>query len=177
MTMPAFADLVLVGRVVKPHGRRGEVAVDPLSDREDRFPGLARAFAPATGGASRELRVEGCFKHQDRFVLKLAGIDSIEAAETLRGAELRIEESELAALPEGSYYHYQLVGLRVDDERGEPIGVVESVMETGAATRVLVLREPRGGETLLPFAEAFVRSVDLAAGRIVAARPEYVVAD
>lgn len=174
--MPAFAEMVLVGRVVKPQGRHGEVAVEPFSDREDRFPKLARAFVAATGGEAREVRVEHCFAHKQRFVLKLAGIDSIEAAETLRGAELRIPESQLAALPEGSYYYHQLAGLQVDDERGSMIGVVESVMETGALTRVLVVRTPEG-ETLLPFADAFVRSVDLRRGRIVAMRPEYVVAD
>jgi 16S rRNA processing protein RimM len=174
--MPAWSEMVLVGRVVKPQGRHGEVAVEPFSDREDRFARLERAFVAAPGGEAREVRVERCFAHKHRFVLKLAGIDSIDAAETLRGAELRIAESELAALPEGSYYYHQLAGLHVDDEQGFTIGVVESVMETGADTRVLVVRTPEG-ETLLPFADAFVRSVDLAHGRIVATRPEYLVAD
>jgi len=174
--MAAFAEMVLVGRVVKPQGRHGELAVEPFSDREDRFPKLERAFVATPGGEAREIRVEHCFAHKHRFVLKLAGIDSIEAAETLRGAELRIAESELAALPEGSYYYHQLAGLQVDDEQGSSIGVVESVMETGADTRVLVVRTPQG-ETLLPFADAFVRSVDLARSRIVAVLPEYVVAD
>ena len=174
--MPAWSEMVLVGRVVKPQGRHGEVAVEPFSDREDRFPKLERAFVPAPGGEAREVRVERCFAHKGRFVLKLAGIDSIDAAETLRGAELRIAESELAALPAGSYYYHQLAGLQVDDEQGSTIGVVESVMETGAETRVLVVRTPEG-ETLLPFADAFVRSVDLARGRIVATRPEFLVAD
>jgi 16S rRNA processing protein RimM len=174
--MPAFADLVLVGRVIKPHGRRGEVAVEPFTDRADRFPKLARAFVPGPDGGAREVRVVGCFAHKGRFVLKLAGIDSIDEAETLRGAELRIEESELQALPAGSYYHHQLAGLPVVDEQGSAIGTVESVMETGAETRVLVLRG-EAGETLLPFAEAFVKHVDLAGGRIVAVRPEYALAD
>jgi 16S rRNA processing protein RimM len=174
--MPAFADLVLVGRVVKPQGRKGEVKVLPLSDRADRFPRLERAFVPAPGGASREVRVERCWAHGRHFVLKLAGIDSITQAETLRDAELRIPESELAALPAGSYYYHQLAGLRVVDTRGEPLGLVASVMETGAETRVLVLEGPHG-ETLLPFAADFVKSVDLAGGTLVAARPEYVDAD
>ncbi len=174
--MPAFSELVLVGRVVKPQGRHGELAVEPFSDREDRFPTLARAFVAAPGGESREVRVERCFAHKHRFVLKLAGIDSIAQAETLRGAELRIAESELEALPEGSYYYHQLAGLQVDDEQGAVIGLVESIMETGAETRVLVVRGLEG-ETLLPFAAAFVKSVDVARGRIVAVRPEYSVAD
>ncbi len=174
--MAAFRDLVLVGRVVKPQGRHGEVAVLPLSDRPDRFPTLRRAFVPAPGGAAREVRVLGCRAHKGRFVLKVEGVSTIDEAEELRGAELRIAEEELAVLPAGSFYHHELVGLRAVDEKGVDMGAVDEVMETGAETRVLVVRGP-GGETLLPFAEGFVKAVDLAGGRIVVLWPEYVVAD
>jgi len=150
--------------------------VEPFTDRADRFPTLAHAFVPAPGGASREVSVERCWPHKGRFVLKLTGIDSISEAETMRGAELRIAESELGVLPEGSYYYHQLVGSQVDDESGSVIGTVESVMETGADARVLVVRGPEG-ETLLPFAAAFVKSVDVERRRLVVVRPEYVVAD
>jgi 16S rRNA processing protein RimM len=174
--MPAFRDLVLVGRVVKPQGRHGEVAVLPLSDRPDRFPTLRRAFVPAPVGEAREVRVLACRPHKGRFVLAIEGVSTIEEAEKLRGAELRIPEEELGVLPAGSFYHHQLVGLRAVDEQGADVGAVDDVVETGAETRILVVRGP-GGETLLPFAEGFVKLVDLAGGRIVVLRPEYVVAD
>jgi 16S rRNA processing protein RimM len=172
----AFADLVLVGRVVKPQGRRGEVAVLAFTDRPDRFPTLRRAFVPGPGGEPRAVRVEGVFPHKGRYVLKLEGVDSIDAAEKLRGLELRIPEADLEELPEGSYYHHQLTGLAVVDERREPMGTVEEIVETAADARILVVRGHEG-ETLLPFADAFVRSVDLEGRRLVAVRPEYVVAD
>ena len=113
---------------------------------------------------------------QGRFVLEIEGVTSIDEAEKLRGLELRIAEEDLAALPQGSFYYHQLKGLRVEDEAGALIGVVDEVMETGAENRVLVVRGP-GGETLLPFAASFVRSVELEHGRILARRPEYVSAD
>jgi len=174
--MPAFADLVLVGRVVKPQGRKGEVKVEPFSDREDRFPKLERAFVPTPDGGAREVKVEACWPHKDHFVLKLAGVDSIGEAEALRNAELGIPESELETLPPGSYYYHQLSGLRVVDPQGSELGVVASVMETGAETRVLVVRGP-SGETLVPFAEDFVKSVDLVRGVLAVVPPEYVDAD
>jgi 16S rRNA processing protein RimM len=174
--MAAFRDLVLVGRVVKPQGRHGEVAVEPLSDRPDRFPTLRRAFVPAPGGSAREVRVLGCRPHKGRFVLAIEGVSTIDEAEGLRGVELRIEEQELEALPPGSFYHHELVGLRAVDEQGADVGAVDDVLETGGEVRVLVVHGP-GGETLLPFAESFVKSVDLAGGTIVVLRPEYVVAD
>jgi 16S rRNA processing protein RimM len=169
-----FAELVTIGTVVKPQGRRGEVAVAPLSDRPDRFAELRRAFVPGPDGSSREVQVESAWPHKGRFVVKLAGVDSIDEAERYRGLDLRIPESELEPLPEGSYYHHQLKGLAVVDPSGTEWGRVADLLETGAAT-VLVIRG-EGGETLLPLAERFVSRVDVAGGRLLAARPEYVEA-
>lgn len=174
--MPAFRDLVLVGRVVKPQGRRGEVAVLPLSDRPDRFPSLRRAFVPAPGGGAREVRVTGCWPHKGRFVLAIEGVSSIDEAETLRGVELRIAEDELQELPAGSYYHHQLAGLRVLDGGGASLGTVREVLDAGAGAPVLAIDGPEG-ELLVPLASDFVTSIDLARGRLVVRRPEYVVAD
>jgi len=174
--MAAFRDLVLIGRVVKPQGRRGEVLVEPLSDRPGRFPGLVRAFVPGPGGGAREIRVQLGRPHKNRWILKLGGVSTIEDAERLRGVELRIPESDLEALPEGSYYHHHLAGLRVVDRAGAALGVVEDVMDTGGETKVLVARGAEG-EILLPFASTFVKAVDLTSGTIVVERPEYVFAD
>jgi 16S rRNA processing protein RimM len=169
----AFAELVAIGRVIKPQGRRGEVVVQPLSDRPERFPALRRAYVEGPGGSAREVDVASCWPHKGRFVLKLAGVDSIDQAEGYRGLELRIGEEELAALPAGSYYHHQLRGLSVEDPAGKPLGTVADILETGADAAVLSVRGP-AGETLVPLAEAFVRSVDLPGGRMVVAVPELV---
>jgi 16S rRNA processing protein RimM len=175
--MPArpFEGMVAIGRVVKPQGRKGEVVVEPFSDRPDRFPSLRAINVPGEGGAARSIAVVSCWPHKGRFVLKLQGIDSIGEAETLRGFEVRIGEEELATLPTGSYYHHQLKGLAVVDEAGEPLGTVEDILETGGEAPVLSVRR-MGAETLIPLAEAFVRDVDLAAGRMVVVRPEYAEA-
>ncbi len=172
--MRPFAELVAIGRIVKPQGRRGEVAVQPLSDRPERFPNLERAYVSGPAGGSREVRVTSCWPHKGRFVLKLEGVDTIDAAEAYRGLELRIGDEELSPLPEGSYYHHQLRDLEVRDEQGREIGRVADLLETGAAT-VLVVRGA-GGEVLIPLAETFLRGVDLDSGRIVVAVPETVKA-
>jgi 16S rRNA processing protein RimM len=103
-------------------------------------------------------------------------VDSIDEAERLRGFELGIAEDELPPLPEGSFYHYQLKGLQVADADGVAVGVVEDVMETGAGAPVLVVNGS-GGETLVPFADGFVKTIDLAGSKRIIARPEYASAD
>ncbi|HVR70138.1 MAG TPA: ribosome maturation factor RimM [Vicinamibacteria bacterium] len=168
-----WASMVAIGRVVKPQGRKGEVAVQALSDRPDRFPTLRRAYVRGALGAPREVNVTGCWPHKGRFVLKLEGVDSIDEAEALRGMELRIAEEELETLPEGSYYHHQLRGLRVEDDAGRLLGEVADVMDTGAEAPVLVVRSG-GGEAMVPLAESFIRRVDLAGGRVVVVAPGLV---
>ena len=174
--MPEPAQLVVIGRVVKPQGRRGEVLVHPLSDRPHRFASLSRAFVAGPGDETREVRVTSSWPHKGRHVLKLEGVDSIDDAERLRGWDLGIAEEELAPLPEGSYYHHQLRGLAVADVAGVELGVVEDVMETGAGAPILVVKGAQG-ETLVPLATDFVKQVDLAGGRMVIERPEYARAD
>jgi 16S rRNA processing protein RimM len=171
MTSRAFADMVAIGRIVKPQGRHGEVAVESFSDRPERFPSLRVAFVPGAEGGARPVTVTSCWPHKGRFVLKLEGVDSIDDAERYRGLELRIGEVELAALPDGSYYHHQLRGLRVEDLQGAPLGEVADLLTNAGDVPVLVVRGQEG-ETLIPLADAFVRVVDLEGGRLVARRPE-----
>jgi 16S rRNA processing protein RimM len=170
-----YDDMITIGVVVKPQGRKGEVLVQPLSDRPDRFESLRRVFVPVPGGAgARAVAVTDRWPHKGRFVLKLEGVDSIDEAEKYRGIDLRIGEDEVEALPAGSYYHYQLKGLRAEDPAGRTLGTVADVLVTGGEAPVLVVRGGPGGEVLIPMAEAFIRQVDLEQGRIVAVNPEPV---
>ena len=173
MTAKSFADMVTIGRIVRPQGRKGEVVVEPLSDRPDRFPSLRQAFVAGDSGAARPVQVRDAWPHKGRFVLKLEGVDSIDDAERYRGLDLRIPEEDLSALPEGSYYHHQLRDLRVEDAGGREVGRVADVMKTGGEADVLVVRGANG-ETLIPLVDAFVREVDLPGGRVVVLVPELV---
>ena len=170
-----FDELVAIGRIVKPQGRHGEVAVETYSDRPDRFPSLRTAYVADPDGRARPVAVTSCWPHKGRFVLKLAGVDSIDEAERYRGLELRIGEEDLAPLPSGSYYHHQLRGLHVVDTEGAAVGEVADILTGAGDAPVLVVRGG-GTETLIPLADAFVKEVDLEHGRLVAARPEEVVA-
>jgi 16S rRNA processing protein RimM len=171
--LTAFSELVAIGRIVKPQGRKGEVLTHSLSDRPDRFPSLKRAYVEGPSGSAREIHITACWPHKGRFVLKIEGVDSIDAAEGYRGQELRVGEEELAPLPEGTYYHHELLGLAVRDPEGRVLGRVAELLETGGEAKVLVVRG-EGGEHLFPLAAPFVRSVDLASGVLVLVPQETV---
>jgi 16S rRNA processing protein RimM len=165
--VPAFSDLMVIGRFARPQGRHGELVTEPLSDRPERFTTLDRVFVESQDGTAREEHVTAVWPHKGRYVLKLAGIDSIEAAERLRGRRLALCEAQIPPLPCGSYYHHQLRGLRVFDEGGVELGVVADLWETGAPL-ILVVRGGEGDvERLLPFAEPFIVAVQPEQGRLV----------
>lgn len=154
------ADSVTIGIVLRPHGIRGEVVVEPLTDNENRFATLEEVRVVRPSGSSLRLKVASMFPHKGRLVIQFEGIASIEDAETLRAAELRIPTASLPALPAGSYYHHELRGLDVRVESGESIGTVTDLWETGA-TPVLVIHDAKARETLLPLVDAFILEVDV----------------
>lgn len=171
---PDWADLVAIGVVAKSQGRKGEVAVNPLTDFPERFTGLRRVFLEGAGGEPVPLTVESARVHKARPVVKLAGVSNISEAQALAGKELRIPTSELVALPEGSFYHFEISGLRVIDRNQGFIGTAEAVLKTGG-TDVLVVRSSAGCELLLPFCSEICPRVDPDAGCIEVDTPEGLI--
>jgi 16S rRNA processing protein RimM len=162
--------MVLVGIIARTHGNKGEVIVNPHSDfAEQRFRVGATLFARQGAGPVRPLQVTAVRFQQGRPIVGIAGFSSISEAEHLAGAELRIPASEQEALPEGSYYHHELIGCEVVTGTGDVVGRVSDVQGDGNATR-LVVRGPRA-EVLIPLAQE-ICDIDVGAKRIVVTPPE-----
>src|SRR5581483_3015689 len=89
-----FDQMVTIGRAVKPQGRHGEIAVEVLTDRPERFDDLRKVFVPGPYGVAREVEVERTWPHKGRVIVKLKGVDSIDVAESYRGMDLRIAEED-----------------------------------------------------------------------------------
>lgn len=163
--LPEWDQMVLVGFIARTHGNRGEVILKSETDfPELRFRVGATLQARKPPGPAETLTVTTVRFQNGRPIIGLAGIESISAAERLAGYELRVPESEQAALPEGTYYHHQLIGCEVTTRTGEPVGRVVEVQGEGEATR-LVVRGPRA-EVLVPLAQE-ICEIDVAAKRVV----------
>lgn len=170
---------VVVGRIGKPHGIRGEVTLDVRTDEPDRrfAPGtVLRAQAPA--GADRRptsLTVARARWHQSTLLVTFTELEDRTAAEAVRGTVLHatLAPDEVPEDPE-EFYDHQLVGLAVVDLDGTALGEVTAVVH-GSAQDLLTVRTPTGRDALVPFVSALVPEVDLAAGRVVVAdRPGLV---
>jgi 16S rRNA processing protein RimM len=156
---------VIVGRVGRPHGIKGDVSVEVRTDDpEGRLaPGTTVRTDP---GAAGPLTVESGRVHSGRLLLHFAGHDDRAAAERLRGV-LLLADVDPAERPEDpeEFYDHQLVGLRVETTAGEAVGELERV-EHNAAQDLLVIRTPER-QVLFPFVSALVPEVDVPGGRIV----------
>jgi 16S rRNA processing protein RimM len=168
---------VVVGRIGKPHGIRGEVTIDVRTDEPDRrFVPDARLMAqPPKGGefGHAVLTVASTRWHQSRLLVTFAELADRNAAESARGVLLRAEvpADERPEDPE-EYYDHQLVGLAAYDVGGAHLGEVAGLLH--GAQDLLRIRTP-DGEALVPFVAALVPEVDLEGGRIlVADRPGLV---
>jgi 16S rRNA processing protein RimM len=166
-TGPA-GDWTAIAFIQTTHGRRGELSADLLTDFPERFvAGLQVVVGDA--GRQRNLRVEAARFHKGRVILKFEGVDSITAAETLRGALVQIPRSERVPLPEGRLYVSDLMGCSVV-EQGAVIGTVVGWEETGAVPLLRV--KGSGDELLIPFTPTICYAVDPANKQILVSTPE-----
>ena len=171
---------VVVGRIGRAHGIRGEVSVEPRTDEPDRrFADGAvlgvrspQGDAPTGVGRPSELTVRGSRWHQSRLLVRFGEVEDRTAAEALRGLSL-VVTIDPDATPEDpeEFYDHQLVGLTVTTTDGLHVGEVTDVVH-GTAQDLLAVRTPDGRDVLVPFVAALVPVVDVRAGRVeVADRP------
>jgi 16S rRNA processing protein RimM len=153
---------VVVGRIAKPHGVAGEVAVEVRSDNPDRFAPGATLYLE--DGRSLEIRTSR--PHAGALLVSFAGVGDRDAAEALRGATLVIPRSMLPDLPEGAWWPHQLVGCEVLTESGRSLGTLADVIHNPANDLWLV-RDERGAEILVPALRDVLVDVDTAARRVV----------
>ena len=172
------SDLVSVGRIRGPQGRRGEVAVEIKTDFPERFAAGANFLltCDATGkGNTRDYRVEQAWFHKGNVILKFAGVESISDAEALQGLEVMIPRAQRKEVPAGMYYLADLIGCRVLEADSE-IGVVGDWEETPAG--VVLHVQPAGeqskpdDEILIPFAREICFEIDVEQRVIRVALPE-----
>jgi 16S rRNA processing protein RimM len=173
------SDYITVARAAKTQGRKGEIAADLFTDFPEKFAERRRLFALHPDGSRRELQVEEHWPHKGRMVFKFAGVDSITEAEALLGSELQIPAGERSQLEKGATYISDLVGCTVIDVAGgkrQQIGRVKEVMFGSGEAPTLVIEagviEAENRELLVPFAESYLRKMDLEGKSIEMELPE-----
>ncbi len=159
-------DYLVIGRIVAPHGVRGEVKVDIEAEDPGRFSALDVVYL---GPRHSRYEVESTRLHKGRVLLLVKGIADRNAAETLRGQMVMVAVEDAIPLEEGAYYYHEVEGLQVVDEEGRPLGVLTEILATGA-NDVYVIQGARG-ELLLPAIRGVVLAIEPEEGRVVVKVP------
>ncbi|MBO6003557.1 MAG: 16S rRNA processing protein RimM [Aeriscardovia sp.] len=156
-------DLVRVGKIVKPHGVRGEVSFFLTTDDPE---GRLKKGASLVDGDGNKYRVRAARQAGTQTLLSLSGVDCRQKAEALRGKDLFAEAGKS---DENGIYYKDLPGLKVELEGGEEVGTVSGVLET---PQLLLEVDRSGSKCLIPWVKEFVKQVDLEGGRIIMSLPD-----
>ena len=154
-----MAQFSSIARIVKRRGVRGEVAAELLTDFPERFSSLdeVRIF---NGEREYWEEIEKHWFHKNRVILKFRGRDRPEEVEELIGGDVQVSQDQRVSLPQDSYYHSDLIGCEVVENK-EVLGGVTGILETGAAGCNLVVTRADGGEFMVPLVRKFVLGVDV----------------
>jgi 16S rRNA processing protein RimM len=163
-------DLVAIAKIVRTRGLKGELVADLLTDFPERFEDLTAVTAVRRDGSKLGLKLDDFWFQNGRVVLQFEGYGSIEMAETLRGSEICVPESEAVDLEDGEFFDWELQGCCVRMPDGTEIGVVSEVLRNGG-TEILVVKAG-DKDYLIPFAESICPAVDIEKKLIMIDPPE-----
>ena len=158
-------EFVIIGRVTKPHGLRGEICIFPITDDPERF-GLLKSVFVGDGENRRvSANVERAKVRSHDVIVKLEGVDSRDQAEELRGSFFEIRREDCLPLEEGAHYIFELIGMEVKTLDGQSIGRIKDVIDY-PANDVYVVKSDRR-EVLIPVIQDVVKSVDVTQGVVI----------
>jgi len=163
-------ELLLMGRVARPHGLDGTLSIRSYAESESSFVRAGRVVLVAEAGERREYPVAAARPHKKAVLLDLDGLDSLEEAERFRGAEVYIRRDALERDEDDGYYWFELVGLEVFLDDGRHIGTLARILPTGG-NDVYVVRSGRR-EILIPATREVVEEIDLDRKRITVSEME-----
>ena len=154
-----------LGQIVNVKGLKGEIKVNPFTENINRFETLNKILNKLKNEI-KEYEIEKVSYHKNQVILKLKGIDTIEAAETLRNYYILINRKDLEPLEEGKYYIADLIGLDVYTEEGKALGKVDDIYNTGS-NDIYVVKDELGKQKLLPGIPEVIKKVDLENSKII----------
>jgi len=153
-------EFITIGQILAPWGVKGKLKVAVITDFPERFTPHSRIYIKR-----QPMTIDSTEWHKAKAIIKLNTVDSIEEAQKLRGQPIEIPHSQLHPLPEGQYYHFQLIGLEVWTTQGELLGNITDILTAESNDNYVV--SGAKGEILIPAIEDVVKSIDLGKGHII----------
>jgi 16S rRNA processing protein RimM len=153
---------LVVGRLQRPHGLKGEVLMGLMTDFPERLQPGTKVYV---GEAYEEFEIQSRREHGSRLLVRFAGHEQREKAEAFRNKMVYVRADDRPKLPEGEYYQHEMIGLTVVSDEGETLGVISEILETGA-NDVYIVKNEAGKDLLLPAIDEVVIAIDIQARTI-----------
>lgn len=165
------AEFLVVGKFRRTHGIRGDLLFTVITDFPERLKPGTSVFV---GEDHTEMKISRSKPHNDGIIFGFKGLTNPEDGKKYVGMEVFVRASDRPELPEGEFYHHQIIGLKVFDEVIGELGVINEVLQTGA-NDVYVVLSPEKKEILVPALKSVLKQVDIAAGVMIVELPEGLV--
>lgn len=159
---------IVIGKIVAPHGVRGDIRIMPLTDRPEQFLNLSYLLLED----GRQLTIKAARFHKRMVLVSTKEITTMNDAELLRDKKILIRAEDLPPLEEGRFYVADLIGLPVFDEEGKQLGTFKDSITTGS-NDVYIVAVPGSKDILIPALKIYVREINLQEKRIVVKLPEW----
>lgn len=153
-------EYITIGKILSPWGKRGQLKIEPTTDFPERFTSSSTVHIDRQPFIIEDVRWQ-----KGRAIIKLNTIDTMEAAQKLRGRLVEIRASQVESLPEGQYYHFQIIGLEVRTTQGEVLGNITEILTAPSNDNYIV--QGTRGEILIPAIEDVIKSIDLDKGCVI----------
>jgi 16S rRNA processing protein RimM len=157
--------LIIIGRIVKPFGVKGEMKIEPMTDFPARFTGLRSVHLVSPANKDTICEIQAVRYAGGAPYIRFSGFDTPEKAKALNGWFIKVPEEEAVPLPEGTYYWFELLGMEVVSESGETLGSIVDIFETGS-NDVYVVKHGRK-EVYVPATREVIKQVDRKEKRMV----------
>lgn len=158
-------EMFTVGKIVNTHGVKGEIKVMPTTEDPKRFAKLKSIYVEGRKGLTT-YEIQGVRYHKDFVLLRLKGIEDMNAAELLKGSTLKIDRKDSLPLKKDEYYISDLFGLEVYTEEERYLGELVDIIETGSNDVYVVKKQDREKDLLLPAIKQVIKNVDIEAGKM-----------
>ncbi|MGL5676515.1 MAG: ribosome maturation factor RimM [Cellulosilyticaceae bacterium] len=160
-----MTEMFTIGKIVNTHGVKGEMRVKPSTDDIKRFEKLKTIYVE-----QRELKsyeIESVRYHKDFVLMRLKGVDTMNDAELLKNAQLKIDRKDSLPLGEDEYYMCDLYDLEVVTEEGRKLGIITDILVTGSNDVYVVIDKENNKEILIPAIKQCIKKVSIADGQMI----------
>lgn len=161
-------ELITIGIIVAPHGVRGDLRIMPQTDFPDRFLTMDVCYIDG-----KEYHITSARFHKQFILATFKEVPDRNTAELMARKEIQVRRDDLVELPEGRYYIFDIIGLTVEDTKGNVLGTVSDVLQPGA-NDVYVVTQDGQPDLLLPVLDHVILDINIEAGKIIADPPEWI---